>query len=87
MDRNNLPYEYQPLSPWAYFGWSLVFNIPIIGLVALIILSFSDSNINRRNYARSYFCVLAIALIVVLIFVLTGGIGALGVFLTNLVKQ
>ncbi len=87
MDRNNLPYEYQPLSPWAYFGWSLVFNIPIIGLVALIILSFSNSNINRRNYARSYFCVLAIALIVVLIFVLTGGIGALGAFLTNLVKQ
>ena len=60
---SNLPYQYRPLSPWAYFGYSLLFSLPVIGLISLILLSFNNNNINRRNYARSFFCIYAVALI------------------------
>ena len=68
------PEQYRPLSPWAYFGYSLLFSIPVIGLIFLLIYSFDDSRINRRNYARSYFCALALALILFGILAATGGI-------------
>lgn len=48
--------KYRPLSPWAYFGYSLLFGIPLIGFIFLLIFSFNSRNINRRNFARSFFC-------------------------------
>ncbi len=54
-DEYDVSSEYRPLGAWAYFGLSILFSIPFIGLVFLIIFSFASSNINRRNYARSYF--------------------------------
>jgi len=63
------------LSPWAYFGFSLLFLIPVVGIVLLIVFSFTAKNVNLRNFARSYWCglvlLLAIALIL-LILALTG---------------
>jgi hypothetical protein len=50
------PERFRPLSPWVYFGWGIVYSIPVIGLIFLIVHAFSDANINRRNFARSYFC-------------------------------
>ncbi|MBQ2603314.1 MAG: zinc ribbon domain-containing protein [Oscillospiraceae bacterium] len=63
----NLPAQYKPLSPWAYFGLSLLFAVPIVGLVFLIVFSFNNNNINRRNFARSFFCMLLIAAIIFVI--------------------
>ena len=57
---DDLPEQYRPLSPWSYFGLSILFTIPIIGFIFLIVFSFNGSNINRRNYARSYWCALII---------------------------
>ncbi len=51
-----LPEEYRPLGPWAYFGLNLLFSIPVVGFIFLIIFSCKRSNINRRNYARSFWC-------------------------------
>lgn len=45
-----IPEEYKPLSPWAYFGYSLLFSIPLVGFICLIIFAFDKSNINRRNF-------------------------------------
>ena len=59
-----LPEQYRPLSPWAYFGLQLLFAIPVIGFIFLIVFSCKKSNINRRNFARSYWCALLIAVIV-----------------------
>lgn len=58
MDLNNetILTKYKPLSPWAYFGYNILFSIPVIGFILLIVFSFSNDNINRRNYARSFFC-------------------------------
>ena len=54
MDLNNetILTKYKPLSPWAYFGYNILFSIPIIGFILLIVFSFSNDNINRRNYAN-----------------------------------
>ncbi len=68
------PEQYRPLSPWGYFGYGILFTLPVIGLVFLIIYSFGDGRINRRNYARSYFCALALGLILFGILLATGGI-------------
>ncbi len=63
--------KYRPLKPFSYFGYNLLFSLPVIGLIFLIIFSFNDKNINRRNFARSFFCGYAILLIIaVILFVL-----------------
>ena len=67
-----LPEEYRPLGPWAYFGLNLLFSVPIVGFIFLIIFSFKRSNINRRNYARSFWCawlILGGIALIVLLFV------------------
>ena len=51
-----LPPQYRPLGAWAYYGYALLFSLPVIGLICLIIFSCSDDNINRRNFARSFWC-------------------------------
>ena len=66
----DIPYSYRPLSAWAYFGYGLLFSIPLVGFILLIVFSFSNENINRRNYARSYFCALLEAAIVIVVLVM-----------------
>lgn len=72
----NLPPAYRPLSPWAYFGLTLLFSLPLVGFILLIVFSFDDSNIHRRNYARSYWCslvlVVAVTILMVVLFLATG---------------
>ncbi len=67
-----IPPEYAPLSPWAYFGYSLLFSIPFVGFILLIVFALVSGNINRRNYARSYFCSLALVLILFAIILVLG---------------
>ena len=62
-----IPPQYKPLSPWAYLGYQILFTIPVVGLIALIIFALNNDNVNRRNFARSYFCVLVIAIVLVVI--------------------
>lgn len=76
MENENIPSKYKPLSPWAYFGYQLLFSIPIIGIIFLIVFAFNNDNINRKNYARSFFCVYVLVLIIIaIIFALGIGIG------------
>ena len=72
-----LPPQYRPLGAWAYFGYSLLFSIPIVGFILLIVFSCSSANINRRNFARSYWCWLAIAAIAIAVIVVTAGTAGL----------
>ena len=76
--QNKLPEEYEPLSPWAYWGYKLLFSVPIVGFVFLIVFSCKKSNINRRNFARSYWCDLILAAVALLIFILIAVLGGLG---------
>ena len=71
-----LPPRNYPLSPWAYIGLQILFALPIIGFIFLIIFSISKKNINRRNFALSYFAwwLMWVIAIVVVILVLGGTI-------------
>ena len=62
---NNIPESYRPISAWGYFGYNILFTIPIVGFILLIVFACGGTgNINLKNYARSYFCGLLVAIIV-----------------------
>ena len=62
-DENNIP-AIKPISMWQYFGYEILFSIPVVGFIVLLIFAFGgNQNINVRNFARSYFCYLIIVLI------------------------
>lgn len=72
----DLPPRLRPLSAWAYFGYTLLFAIPIVGFIFLIVFSFNGSNVNRRSFARSFWCALLLGIIVfvtILLVVLIAG--------------
>lgn len=64
---DNVPDNLQPIGAWTYFWLSVLYGIPVIGFIFLIIHAISGANINRRNYARSYFCILVIIIIVLVL--------------------
>ena len=52
-----IPEEYQPISMWGYFGYEILFSIPLIGIILLLVFAFGGTrNINLQNYARGHFC-------------------------------
>ena len=67
-----IPAQYNPLGAWGYVGYSLLFSIPFVGFICLLIFSFNDSNLNRRSYARSYWCGLLLALIIMIVLAVIG---------------
>ena len=72
-----IPAEYTPISMWGYFGYSILFAIPVIGWIFVIIFAISATNRNLRNFARSQFCLLIIWLVLLLISCFTGMLAAL----------
>ena len=68
----HLPEAYRPLSPWSYFGLGLLYTLPLLGWIFLIIHAIGSANINRRNYARSYFCVYLLAIILIALLTISG---------------
>lgn len=69
---SRLPEKYRPLSAWAYWGLTILFSVPVVGFIFLIIFALNGSNINRRSFARSYFCVLILAAIIIAVLCATG---------------
>lgn len=79
MTEDQLPERFRPLGAWAYFGWTLLFSIPIAGLIVAIVLAVKkDGNVNLRNFARSMFCVYVIIGILLLLTMGTAGCSMLG---------
>ena len=66
-ENQNIPSEYKVLSPWAYFGYNILFAIPLVGFILALVLAFDNSNLNRRNFARAYFCGMILVGILVVI--------------------
>lgn len=73
--KEDLPAQFRVLSPWAYFGLQILYSIPIVGFIFLMIHTFSSGNLNRRSFARSYWCGLLIV----------GGIAAVAAIIGALV--
>ena len=66
------------LGPWAYFGLKILFSIPLVGFILLIVFSLDNSHLNRRNFARSYWCDLILSVVLSLLLVIL--LSATGVF-------
>ncbi len=66
--------NYEPISMWGYFGYEILFAIPVIGLIALLISAFGSKNVNVRNFAKSKFCAAIILGIIVVIVVSVVGV-------------
>ena len=71
--QNGYSTQYRPISAWGYIGYNLLFAIPLVGFILLIVFAVSDANINRRNYARSFLCLLLIGAIITAIIMISGG--------------
>lgn len=52
----NMPEKYRPRGAWTNFWSAVLYGIPIIGWIFLIVHAISDKNVNRRSFARMYFC-------------------------------
>ncbi len=72
INTSKLPYEYTPISMWGYFGYQILFSIPVIGWIFIVIFALTAQNINLRNFARSQFCVMIIWLFLVVIMATSG---------------
>lgn len=69
----NIPEEYKPISMWGYFGYEILFMIPCVGIILLLVFSFGGTkNVNLKNFARSYFCVFIICVVLFIIATVLG---------------
>ena len=68
-----IPKKYRPIGAWGYFWLNFLFAVPIIGFISLFIMALFSQNVCRRSYARSFFCALLVALLII-------GIGAAIIF-------
>lgn len=67
-----IPSEYYPVSSWGFVGLQILYSIPVVGLVFLLIHTFSKSNLSRRNFARSIWCWILLAIIFSLVCLIVG---------------
>lgn len=68
-DGLTIPEEYKPISMWGYFGYQILFSLPVIGQIILIVYAITAKNKNVKNFARSYFCFLIVfALVSIILF-------------------
>ena len=75
-DINNIPEKYRPITMWGYFGLEILFSIPIVGFIFLIVFALGGTrNVNKKNFARSYFCFVIIFVVILAIAVATGLVG------------
>lgn len=64
MNDVNLPEEYKVISVPKFMGWMIAFEIPVVGLILMIIYGFGKpKNMNLRNYARARLSLYCIAII------------------------
>ena len=70
MQENN---DNRLITPWGYIGYSLLFAIPIVGLICAIVFAFSSTYPCRKNYARSFLIGIIITIVVSIILTLVAG--------------
>ena len=74
----------KPISMWGYFGYQILFSLPLVGWIFALVLALASRNVNVRNFARSYFCVLILIIILAAVGMAAGGITALSLLFSSL---
>ena len=83
-DVSKIPDKYKPISMWGYFGYQILFSIPLIGFIVLLVFALGGTqNINLKNYARSYFCFFIIGIIITIILAILIGTGVISTSLVS----
>jgi hypothetical protein len=68
------------ISPLGYIGYTILFNIPIVGLIFMFVWGFgSSSTQNLKNYARSYLIMMLIGVILWIIIAIISAIFGLAI--------
>jgi len=70
-DKGDLDDRYLPLTTANWFFTFMCMNIPVIGLIYLLVVSFSKSQPLKRDFARAYilYQILFLSISVILVFV------------------
>ena len=76
-----------PLSPWAYFGLEILYSIPLIGFIFLVCHAIAANNINKRNFARSYFCFVIVIVVVIGVLLIIANAAGLFEAIKNALSQ
>ena len=64
---------YEPLTSLEYFGLTILFCVPIVGLVFLVFFTVrKKGNVNLMNFARSFWWLLILFAVIIGILFLTG---------------
>lgn len=70
--------DYRPVGMWAYFGYDILFAIPLVGLIILLVFACGGTrNVNLRNYARSKFCLFIVIFALIIWIMAMGGLGGI----------
>lgn len=64
--------QYRLLSPWACVGYGILFTLPVIGWILAIVFALNDDNLNRRNFARGYWCMVLVVVILSIVGMVMG---------------
>lgn len=64
--------QYRLLSPWTYVGYGILFTLPVIGWILAIVFALNDDNLNRRNFARGYWCMVLVVVILSIVGMVMG---------------
>lgn len=60
--------DYNPISMWGYYFYTILLNIPVVGWLCMLMFSFGiTKNVNLRNYARSWLCGYIVAVILAVV--------------------
>ena len=70
-------YSDKPISAWGYVGYNILWAIPVLGWLLWLGAALFAKNQNKKNYARSYFCVFLLVLLVAVV-------AAVGVFAASM---
>jgi hypothetical protein len=65
-----------PLTVGQWFVTMLILALPLVGIIMLFVWAFGDGNLNRKNYCRAALIWAAIALVIVIVFGVLGGLFA-----------
>lgn len=60
---NEIAEELRPITMWGYFGYEILFAIPIVGWIIALVFAFTAKNLNLKNYARAQFCIIIIEVV------------------------
>ena len=74
------------LRPWEYFGYSVLFMIPVIGWIFFLVFTFNKRNMNRYYWVRSIWCGILVLLVlaavcVILIYTIPGALDLIRAYL------